>query len=173
MIESLGLIIIIGIFMGIILGYYIFKKYYPEGNVYNKIEFTIFGAMGGFFIGLILSLIILTFLPYELRNVEVPIVSLMDKSGINGSFILGFGNIGNTEYYTYYKKVGQNSYQKEKTSTYNTIIVETNEEIPKFKYQLKCKVQNKWIADHGDTCRTINKQLVVPENTIIKQFELR
>jgi len=83
---------------------------YDGGGTFRGYLGCIFGGLLiGFLLGFIISLGIGKFADTEYKvdtNKTIYLESMNDNNNVGGSFMLGFGSIDNTMYYTYYRKSG-------------------------------------------------------------------
>jgi len=138
----------------------------------------------GFLLGLTFSLCsfaavytsIVALLPNVTNTYSIEIVSLKDKSSIEGSFVLGSGTIKDKDYYIYYSKTQDGGYKRNKIEAENVTIYQTNKETPKLKFTditpLKNETTEFWIGETEIFTDQTDVKLIVPENTIIEQFKL-
>jgi len=92
------------------------------------------------------------------------IYSIINRSEISGSFTLGSGTINEKEYYYYFTKY-KGVYYREKVSA-KTGIIEDNSRHP-------CIIKITVTPQCLFSCNKEYKQIIVPENTIIKSFKIR
>jgi len=107
---------------------------------------------------------------------SIPIVSVKNRSNLEGSFTLGTGSIGETEYYIYFKQYKDGGIQKDKKPTYCTTLYEKDEQ-PRLEWAEVTK-KAPWYVSFGfdsldlSTMREGNYRLIVPEGTILLWFEI-
>jgi len=122
-------------------------------------------------LGVILTMIVHASSPKIYTTYEKPIVSMYNDQQISGSFFLGSGTIDETEYYFCMEKIEENRYKRLQVPAKHTIICESDTESPKYKYTIEKSVYEKFLVlDFSDIS---NRELVVPKNTIIKQFSIK
>ena len=83
-----------------------------------------------------LSLVVSGFIPTEKRLVsEIPLVSIKDRNGFEGSFYILGGSIGDTSYYQYYYMTQGGGYKRGKINAdYSDVtIIETDDGKPTIK----------------------------------------
>jgi len=106
-------------------------------------------------------------------NVETPIASLKNVSGINGDFFLGCGNIKGVENYSYYRKTDSGGYIKEYLPADGISIFEDSNENPHISHKIITERYNKWlIIFQVPVPSETKKEIHVPKNTILKEFSL-
>lgn len=97
------------------------------------------------------------------------IVSLKDSSNISGSFFLGTGSIDQKQYYVAYVTTTNqgNTFKQIKIPVNKTIIEENNNQTP--------RIVSKWkISGYISKTKThTHFKIIVPKNTIIKQFKIQ
>ena len=135
-----------------------------------------------FFIALLASMIL--FLVFTVSNVIFTdkelyeekrvcnIVSLRDHSNMSGNFILGTGYIDEKAYYSAYVYVGDNSYKKVRYEVDKTYIKETDQKVPHIKKKIFIRNIGSWFYPTILALKRHKYIIVVPENTIIKEFKL-
>lgn len=99
------------------------------------------------------------------------LVSLRGNDGISGSFFLGIGSIGTTQYYFFYKEA-EGGYQPGKVKIVNNVMVfeekRQDAQVKIYTYRFT-KPWLKWFAE----CWPSRKyEFVVPEGSIKKDFVL-
>jgi hypothetical protein len=106
-------------------------------------------------------------------NIETPIASLKNVSGINGDFFLGFGNIKGVENYSYYRKTDSGGYIKEYIPVNEWVIFEDSNDNPHISHKIITGKWNKWfIIFQLPSTHEIQREIHVPKNTILKEFSL-
>lgn len=125
-------IIIIAALIGLLIGFYRGQKIH--GNDTENKGISILGktASGiGIFllIGLVSSLVLSLIVKETVVRVKVEtgrinIHAMSDGSGIQGSFFLGSGHIGTTDYYYYYESMGSGGFKQGKVPVDNATIFE-------------------------------------------------
>ena len=107
---------------------------------------------------------------------SIPIVSIKNRSNISGSFTLGTGSIGETEYYIYFKQYEDGGIQKDKVATYLAVLYEKDEQ-PRLEWTEATK-KAPWYVRFGfdsldiKTIREGNYRLIVPKGTVLLRFEI-
>ena len=107
---------------------------------------------------------------------SIPIVSVKNRSNLEGSFTLGTGSIGETEYYVYFKQYEDGGIQKDKKPTYCTTLYEKDEQ-PRLEWTEVTK-KAPWYVSFGfdsldiKTIREGNYRLIVPKGTVLLRFEI-
>lgn len=103
----------------------------------------------------------------------VKLVSLRDKSVVEGSFMLGSGSIGEKDYFVYYREWGS-GFKKEKLPAENSVIFEDS--------QVATLVVKKQIYEEGwmnsflirrDGMSVRSYEFHVPKGTIIQKFSVQ
>lgn len=134
------------------------------------------GAIAGFFVGMLLAIIISRVFPPDsntatkvvLSNQEI--VSLSDNSTVHGKFFLGCGNIKGSMSYVYYTK-HEDAYQMEVTDYKDVNIRFTNSTpyVETYIYIYSRKGILKYIA-YDNKC--VNTTIYVPKGTIKFNYNL-
>jgi len=123
------------------------------------------------FFGVMICMLIASFFPYYKTTNHVPIVSLASKIQIEGRFTLGSGIIKGKEYFFYFEDLGDNKYKRGKILAKYVVIKETNQINPRLQWKVIHHKVPKWFGiDLAE-----NKSdyvFIVPEGTVIKQFNL-
>jgi hypothetical protein len=151
-------------------------------NTHNKDMFLsiIMGGCAGFVIFILFSIVMTQILFYcgygEYEVIEShPIASLNVNSEITGTFILGTGTVRKTPHYYFYREemtpMGV-SYVRDMTSVDSTFIIETNEQHPHHQTQT---IRFDPLLEWGvfTPISSARHYIIVPEGTIIREFELR
>ena len=115
-------------------------------------------------------------LPHKyVKQWDNSIVSLRNNSEMSGSFFLGTGTIGETQYYYYYKDLGDGKYKHDKVAVWRTTIQETDTVSPCFEmYEDRFTKDYSWLIPEAFALnRPWKCTLVVPKGTIIKEFKLK
>lgn len=117
----------------------------------------------------------------EIISSNFNIISLKSDKFITGSFFLGIGSIGQYEYYIGYRKY-KNGFKRFIIPVNYSYIIETNEESPKIiiKYtnmyphllNIETIISGKLKDLRGTGFKILDIKIIVPENTIIRKFEL-
>lgn len=102
------------------------------------------------------------------------IYSLRNSDSISGSFFLGSGAIGGTEYYYTFVENGRGGYYREKYPAYNChIFQDTDSGAYKF-WQTVYYRYPRWLTFWSPTFKKSTMiDLHVPKNTIIERYELK
>lgn len=98
----------------------------------------------------------------------IPIYSLEKTTELSGSFVLGTGSFGTDRKYYFYKEVEDGVILDSVYAEY-TPVKETNDTKPCLLVK-EYNNYNRWYNLIG--CKTQKYVLVVPENTITKEFKL-
>jgi hypothetical protein len=115
---------------------------------------------------------------WQLDHHEVhPIVSLKTSSDVQGSFLLGCGTVGTTEYYYFMYDLGGGKYQRGTIETYNVVIQE-DDTAPSLTLDVASNTNRnsaRWWPTEFTIVQRIEKDHVlhVPKGTIIQKFEVR
>lgn len=98
----------------------------------------------------------------KIKIVSHDIVSIQKESGFSGSFFLGSGSIGSTQYFYFYEKVGDGLVLTSVPSS--QVIVEEHSDIAP-QYQ-ECDPEHKcpFAEDY-------KYKLIVPMNTVLQEFK--
>lgn len=182
----LHLFFILGIIIGVLIGTGFFKEYLYENTFLEKFVAGLFATIVGFFtlvITMLIAIVIISTISATLPNIEykeyVNIVFLNNQQNIEGSFLLGSGTIKEVEYYFYFIKREDSGYKRDKIEVSKVIIYETDEESPKMSWTKVEPIQNEytkfWLApDISDFVYDYKDyRLIVPKNTIIREFQLK
>lgn len=106
-----------------------------------------------------------------IRTESTKIASLRGESGVSGSFILGSGSINEEPQYIYLEKVGDNQYIQ-RTIPATDLVLEENDTIePSIRWDIQ-RHSNLWIFPWWVTAPG-DKKIVVPSNTLVKEFIIR
>ena len=104
----------------------------------------------------------------------IKLVSLRDKSAIEGSFFLGSGNFNQKEYFVYYREWGT-GFKKEKVLAENSIIFEDKEKDPVLIHK-KSVYEKEWMnflfSKKRDSISVVSYEFHVPKGTIIQKFSV-
>ncbi|MFW6310839.1 MAG: hypothetical protein ACOC1K_01240 [Nanoarchaeota archaeon] len=112
-------------------------------------------------------------LNHEKTILDYEIVSLKNSNQISGSFFIGSGYINNKEYYHVFAKVGDNEYKRKKYKTNNSLIKETTEQKPHVKRKIYTKSLNEFFVPSFCFIKTYRYVIVVPPDTVVKQFKVQ
>lgn len=101
------------------------------------------------------------------------IVSIRNSSATSGSFLLGSGNISNTEYYFMFTKDEDGAFVRKQVPTKNSRLFLTNDQKPHIFWQKISYRPKLWWAVVGLIEPEYTKfDIIVPENTIVQKFEV-
>jgi len=107
---------------------------------------------------------------------SIPIVSLKNRSDISGSFILGTGSIGSTEYYVYFKQYEDGGIKRDRKPSYLVTLHERDEQ-PKLEWT-EITEKAPWYVRFGfdyldvNTRRYGDYRLIIPKGTVLLKFEI-
>lgn len=162
--------------VGLLIGSYEFKDSRDRG--FNTgISFFI-GAVVGFFVSLVLSQLLAP--PNEWVATKVELVSLRNIDSVDGHFFLGCGSIGDTQYYSYYQKVGK-GYRPERMEFAKNITIFEDTQAPCIiTRSLRMPAHNSfsklfpWICILGNPNKTeVSKiEIHIPPGTLRRNFVL-
>ena len=100
------------------------------------------------------------------------LVSLRDSEGISGHFFLGTGSIGTTQYYFFYKEMGQ-GYQPGKVAIADNVMIfeekRQNGKLKAYTYEF-VNPSFRWVAMDW---RSKRYEFVIPEGSLKKNFVLQ
>jgi hypothetical protein len=174
------LLVIVGIVLLFVLGHFILDRDKRRTDIDEYIGTAVLGFIVSLAFSFVLLLIVLTedgdYDPNVCTNwqTEQGIISVNRDTSITGSFILGTGAIGSTQYYYAYVEK-PDGYLLERYRIRNTFIVEGTQE-PKvvFKhYTCPKKVLSfLWFGEYERTRKDIKRVIHVPTNTILREFKL-
>lgn len=171
----LSILLILGFFVS----WFLIAKFF-----YDEYSYLFEAIFLGFLIGFLFLLLsfgiiytsVVALLPNVTNTYSIPIVSLKDKSGIEGSFVLGSGTIKDKDYYIYYSKTQDGGYKRNKVLAENVTIYQTNNEAPNLRLTETTPLKNEttkfWIGETEIFKDQSDIKFIVPENTIIEQFKL-
>lgn len=107
---------------------------------------------------------------------ETNIVSLEKQNAIDGSFILGGGSVEGKLVYYAYEKTEDGGYSLLKIdaegSPNNKLTIYERNETPRYIIEWKCDEEFERINYIKDRNCSRERSLIVPENTIIKEFKI-
>lgn len=112
-------------------------------------------------------------LNYEKTVVDYKIVSLKNSNQISGSFFIGSGYIDNKEYYHVFAKVGDNEYKRKTYETSISLIKETTEQKPHIRRKIYTKSLNEFFVPSFCFVKAYRYVIVVPPDTVVKQFRVK
>lgn len=130
----------------------------------------------GFFASLLLSIGVFTAVRWvdsnetEYYSRRVNITSIKNNDEVGGHFMLGCGNIEQTEYYYYYYKSVE-GYVRGKKPVNDTFIVETENDKPHVEVKVTHYESKSGLFTYHD--RECEKyKIVVPKGTVVNKFEV-
>lgn len=167
----MGLIIIF-VLIGIVAGVIFTKKtkgFFKGDPFWPPMAAGLIGAL----VSVILIPLYTQVLPVKWVNHEpVKLVSLRDKSSVEGSFMLGSGQIGLVDYFVYYREWGT-GFKKGKVRAEKSVIFEDSEVgtllVKKMVYKEKWM---NYIFFSSNTMDGPFYEFHVPKGTIIQKFSL-
>lgn len=169
------LLIIIAIIIIMIIAFLIYQDKKNFSTTREKFlgfgMFSLLTIVGVFLFGLIVNEI---FGSHELVNTEKTheMVSLNAKNEVSGSFVLGCGDISESEYYFTFIKVKDNTYKRKKFKSIETRIHETNIDAPSVMKRIYTERTSSWILPDCLCPNDTKYTLKVPKGTIIKEFNI-
>ncbi len=146
-----------------------------ETTLSNKITMCIFrpiiAILLGCMLGVMLAVFIGLFLPKKpVLNRAVPIYSIEDTFGADGTFYLGFGNVKNTSYYYYYRQNGEGVSMDKIEAADDVIIIEQDSvQQPRIEFFENDFVNKKcllWGIPSGHP----GTKIIVPKNSVKTNF---
>jgi hypothetical protein len=163
--------LIVSIFFACLISFiFVSVKIIKDSNeVFESILSMLLNFLFHFLIWIFLSFTCLYCIPRTSIIEQDKIVSLISKDQMSGSFVLGCGNVGEIEYYYFYKDLGNDNYKRDRVNVSECIIEENDNISPCFQYE---KVVPKNPNYQSFELFTKNKKLIVPKNTIIRSFTL-
>ena len=132
--------------------------------------------MCGFFGSLLLTLGIFTFVRWvdsnetEYYSRRYNITSIKNNDEVGGHFMLGCGNIEQTEYYYYYYKSVE-GYVRGKKPVNNTFIVEDGSDKPHIEVKMIHFESKSGLFTYYDEENETYK-IIVPKGTVVNRFEV-
>lgn len=122
---------------------------------------------------LIMSLVQNYSIFYMLEEHSSKIVSLKSDNQLKGDFFIGCGKIKDIEYYFMYSEIGKNQFKRIKIPVENCMIEESDTKSPKIKYTNR--KYNFWlmIPFKEERNKKYDCKIIVPKNTIIRQYKLQ
>jgi hypothetical protein len=130
-------------------------------------------AVGIFLISFVMLFFIADRLPTKwVTESSAKLVSLRDKSSVDGSFILGTGNIAEKDYFVYYREWG-GGFKKEKLPADNSVIFEGSQSAT---LVVKKRVyEEEWMNSffiRNDAINVRSYEFHVPKGTIMQKFSV-
>ena len=104
------------------------------------------------------------------------IISIRDGDSLNGKFFIGCGSIGGVDKYIMYKKLGKNQFKQEQINAQDVTLIQSNEESPRVQWVMRTAKPNWTVSmtpNHTITYIYGDYKIYVPEETIIKRFEVK
>jgi hypothetical protein len=98
------------------------------------------------------------------------ITSIKNNDEVGGHFMLGCGNIEQTEYYYYYYKSVE-GYVRGKKPVNNTFIVEDGSDKPHIEVKMTHFESKSGLFDYHDEENETYK-IIVPKGTVVNRFEV-
>jgi len=159
-----------------------FKRSREEPPRYRLLNFLCSTSFALFASSLSLSL--LAIIPWTfaaIHEIEIgrvdhfrEIVSVRNQNDLGGQFFLGSGHVDSREYYYFFAKTDNHSLIREKIPSANCEIFQTNELSPRVTWQVVTYKLPSWFCPiEVKSYEETHRNLVVPEDTIIEEFELK
>lgn len=126
---------------------------------------TLIGTGLGFLIGLL-------FPKKRVHLWDTELVSLRDSDGLHGSFFLGTGSIGSTEYYFYYKKVGE-GFKPGKIEVDNNVTVFEKKRNDGLLKVYETRLANGLLWIFGLTSSERSFEIMIPEGSLKQNFVIQ
>ena len=130
----------------------------------------------GFVCSLILTIVIFPIVRWvdsdstEYYSRRCNITSIKNSDEVGGHFMLGCGNIEQTEYYYYYYKSVE-GYVRGKKPVNDTFIVETENDKPHLEVKVThYESKSGLFTYHDEECEKY--KIVVPKGTVVNKFEV-
>jgi hypothetical protein len=161
----IGLIVILTIGLSVL-----FYKMSKEGLPILLLAFM------AFFTSLLLSIGIFTFVRWidsdttEYYSRRANITSIKNSDEVGGHFMLGCGNIEQTEYYYYYYK-SVDGYVRGKKPVNETFIVEDGSDRPHVEVKMTHFESKSGLFNYHDEENSKYK-IIVPKGTVVNKFEV-
>lgn len=108
------------------------------------------------------------------QDIKIPILSLNNKSTIDGSFLLGTGQIQSTEYYFMFSKRQDERIERLQLPVNNSFVLQKENVSPYVCYQVVTYRYSKWVHLWPKltwTQRT-TYDIIVPPNTVIEKYNV-
>lgn len=142
---------------------------YPELKVLGGFLFGAVGASIGFMVALGIGY--LPFVPYDVMTYNTRIASLERGSVVEGSFVLGTGNIEGKMVYLMYAEAKGGGYILDKVPACSTKIVEGYDDALLVRYENEFKDKRMNYVAIPKSCDRIG-ELRVPAGTIVRRFKV-
>jgi hypothetical protein len=162
---------LVGLLVVLTLGLtFLFRKFNTEGLPW------VLGLLLSFFSSVMLLIIIFPCVRWldsnetEFYSRRCNITSIKNSDEVGGHFMLGCGNIEQTEYYYYYYK-SVDGYVRGKKPVNETFIVEDGSDKPHVEVKMTHFDSKSGLFDYND--EEVNKyKIVVPKGTVVNKFEV-
>ena len=163
---------LIGLLIVLTLGLtFLFRKIDSDGGLP-----WLLSLLMSFFASLLLTLFIFPCIRWvdsnetEYYSRRANITSIKNNDEIGGHFMLGCGNIEQTEYYYYYYK-SVDGYVRGKKPVNNTFIVEDSSDKPHIEVKMTHFESKSGLFDYDDE-ENEKYKIVVPKGTVVNKFEV-
>jgi len=143
----------------------------------------VFGILVGLVMGFFAFMLTFSigFIPHNIWGEKsvvdkmVDIVAVHSRTGVEGSaggFLVFSCRIKDIDYFTFYHRTDENSYEKTKIKADNTTIHETDED-PRVEWKEKETYSEIWVGEHTSSKMIGKHHLYIPKGSIQREFILR